>query len=327
MHHFAIFARHRDIMWLLGWAEGALCSRSNTMSQTVQHGIGRAPKPAQPRPGLVRRLWTLLMAVWTTATERHISLIAAGVAFFGMFSLFPAIAAIIAIFGLLADPAVVVEQLELMRDIIPGDTYMLLVGQMGRLLAAQTGTLGFASGLSLLLALWAARAGVAGLMEGLNAIANRPARNGFKQIVVALTLTITLVALAITAMVAVIVAPIVIAFAHIETNTAWLLEIIRWLVALFVLYAALSLLYRFGPNQRGARLRWMTVGAGTAVVLWIGASAGLSYYLGNFGRYNEVYGSIGAVIGMLLWLYITAYLILLGAALNLQIHGNIDGHH
>ncbi|WP_237062139.1 YihY/virulence factor BrkB family protein [Loktanella sp. M215] len=298
------------------------------MTDTLPSGPGHARATAQdPPPGATRRLWTLLMAVWTTATERHISLIAAGVAFFGMFALFPALAAIIAIFGLLADPTIVVQQLELMKEIIPQETYLLFVGQMGRLLAAQTGTLGFASGVSLMLALWAARAGVAGLMEGLNAIANRPARNGFKQIVVALTLTITLVALAILAMVAVIVAPIVMKFVHIDTGTAWILEVIRWLVALFVLYAALSLLYRFGPNQRGARLRWMTIGAATAVVLWIVASAGLSYYLGNFGNYNEVYGSIGAVIGMLLWLYITAYLILLGAALNLQVHGNVDGQH
>ncbi|MFT6536119.1 MAG: membrane protein [Loktanella salsilacus] len=297
------------------------------MSDTP-HPTTQLQQPAiRPHVGVVRRLWALMMAVWTTATERHISLIAAGVAFFGMFALFPALAAIIAVYGLLADPTIVVQQLELMKEIIPEDTYLLLVGQMGRLLAAQTGTLGWASGLSLFLALWAARAGVAGLMEGLNAIANRPARNGFKQIIVALTLTVTLVALAILALAAVVIAPIVMKFAHIDPTTAWLLEAIRWVVALFVLYAALSLLYRFGPNQRGARLRWMTIGAGTAVILWIAASAGLSYYLGNFGRYNEVYGSIGAVIGMLLWLYITAYLILLGAALNLRVHGNIDGHH
>ena len=300
------------------------------MTDATQSDRGTAPSPAasaKAKPGPLARLWALLMAVWTTAVERHVSLIAAGVAFFGMFALFPAIAAIIAIFGLLADPAIVVQQLELMREIIPAETYDLFATQMGRLLAAQTDTLGWASGLSLMLALWAARAGVAGLMEGLNAIANRPARNGFKQIVVAITLTITLVGLAITALFAVIVAPIMMKFAHIDTNTAWILEGIRWLVALFVLYAALSLLYRFGPNQRGARLRWMTIGAGTAVILWIGASAALSFYLGNFGNYNEIYGSIGAVIGMLLWLYITAYLILMGAALNLQVHGNVDGHH
>ncbi|SEM84644.1 membrane protein [Loktanella fryxellensis] len=315
---------------------GGLVPYYGPMTDSIQPGVGSPPAAppstgddlqAAPQASPLRRFGALLMAVWTIAMERHVSLIAAGVAFFGMFALFPAMAAIIAVFGLLADPVVVVQQLELMEEIIPTETYLLIVEQTGRLLAAQTGTLGFASGVSLILALWAARAGVAGLMEGLNAIANRPARNGFKDILVAFVLTLTLVGLAIMAMAAVVIAPIVMRFAHISPDTAWLLEVIRWLVALFVLYAALSLLYRFGPNQKDARLQWITVGAATAVVLWIVASATLSFYLGNFGNYNEVYGSIGAVIGMLLWLYLTAYLVLLGAALNLLVHGNIDGQH
>ena len=275
----------------------------------------------------LRRLWRLCIEVWTTAADRHITLIAGGVAFFGFFALFPAAAAIISVFGLVADPAVVIQQLDVMKEIIPAETYQLLVAQIGRLLDARSDTLGWASGLSLMLALWAARLGVAGLMEGLNAIAGRPMRGGFRQILVALTLTVTLVGLSLAALIAVVLAPIFIALAPIPNDTAWVIEAIRWAVALFVLYAALSLLYRFGPNQRGARLRWMTVGAATAVVLWIGASAALSFYLANFARYNEVYGSIGAVIGMLLWLYVTAFLILLGAALNLHVHGAVDGQH
>ena len=271
------------------------------------------------------RFWGLLVAVWTTSGERHVSLIAAGVAFFGMFAIFPAIAAVISIFGLWADPVIVLEQIELLEEIIPADAYSLLVGQMGRLLAVQSGTLGLTTLVSIALALWAARLGVAGLMGGLNAIADRPARNGFKQALVAFTLTLVLVALAVTAMFAVVIAPLALAYEPIGVASANILEGVRWLVAFVVLYAALSLLYRFGPNQRGARIRWFTVGAGTVIVLWIGASVGLSYYLTNFASYNEVYGSIGAVIGMLLWLYITAYLILLGAALNLEVHGKVAG--
>jgi membrane protein len=267
-----------------------------------------------------------MMAVWTRASDGNVGLIAAGVAFFGMFAIFPAIAAVIAIFGLVADASIVTAQLELMREIIPEDAYKLLIGQVGRLLAARGEALGWATALSILLALWAARAGVGALMDGLNAIANRPPRNGFKQIAVAFTLTLVLVALAITALLAVVVAPFVLAFAPLTANSALLLEGVRWSVALFVLYTALALLYRFGPNQRGARLRWLTVGAGLAIVLWIASSVGLSYYLGNFASYNEVYGSIGAVIGMLLWLYITAYLILLGAALNFEVHGRVAGN-
>ena len=281
--------------------------------------------PSQPQRALIWRIWDFLSGVWNTASERHVGLISAGVAFFGLFAIFPAITAVISIFGLVADPAVVVQQLELMRDIIPEETYLLFVGQMGRLLAAQSGTLGWTTFVSIMLALWASRAGVAALMGGLNAIADRPPRNGVKQVIVALTLTICLVTLAIVALLAVVIAPIVLAYAPITAGSAWILEGVRWIVAFFVLYAALSLLYRFGPNQRGARLRWFTVGAGTVIVLWIAASFGLSYYLANFASYNEVYGSLGAVIGMLLWLYITSYLILLGAALNLRVHGQVAG--
>lgn len=271
------------------------------------------------------RFYTLVMAVWTTAGDRHIGLIAAGVAFFGMFAIFPGLAAIIALFGLLADPAVVAQQLDLMKEVIPEAAFGLITAQVDRLLGAQTGTLGWAGLVSIALAVWAARAGVAGLMGGLNAIANRPPRNGFKQALVALTLTVVLVSLSIVAMLAVIVAPLVLAFAPLADSSAEVLDAIRWVVAFVVLYAALSLLYRFGPNQRGARVRWFTVGALTAIILWFFASIGLSYYLSNFASYNEVYGSIGAVIGMLLWLYVSAYLILLGAALNLQVHGRIAG--
>lgn len=270
--------------------------------------------------GVALRLWRLLAAVWSLAGRKQLSLIAAGVAFFGMFAIFPGIAAVIAIFGLLADPAVVSEQLSLMEDIIPPDAYGLFAGQIDRLLTARTDTLGWATVVSISLALWSSRAGVAALMGGLNAIAGTPPRNGIMQAIVALGLTICLVSLAIVALLMVVVAPVVLAFLPIAGSTAWLLEGLRWIIALSVLLLGLGLLYRFGPARRGDRGRWFTVGAITVVILWIAASAGLSYYLTNFASYNEVYGSIGAVIGLLLWLYVSAYLILLGAALNTQVH-------
>ena len=271
------------------------------------------------------QLYQLLYQVWETSSDRHVGLIAAGVAFFGMFAIFPGLAAIIAIFGLLADPVVVAEQLNIMKDVIPAQAFSIISDQIDRLLSTTGGTLGWTTVVSIALALWAARAGVAGLMGGLNAIADRPPRNGFKQIVVALILTIVLVSLALAAMTLTVVAPIVLSHVPTQSGSALILEILRWVVALFVLFAALSLLYRFGPNQRGGRMRWVTVGAATVIILWMAASTGLSYYLANFNSYNEVYGSIGAVIAMLLWLYISAYLIMLGAALNPHVHGSIVG--
>lgn len=268
----------------------------------------------------MRRIWQVLVAVWNTAGEKHLGLIAAGVAFFGVFGIFPGLAAIIAIFGLIADPIVIAEQLTLMEDIIPPDAYNLIASQVFRLVAAPTDALGWATAVSIALALWSSRAGVAALIGGLNAIAGQRVRNGLWQMVVALLLTFALVTLAIVALTVVVIVPIGLAFIPVTNATAWVLEGIRWLIALGVLMIALSLLYRFGPARIGGRGRWITVGAFVVVVLWIAASAGLSYYLTNFASYNEVYGSIGAVIGLLLWLYVSAYLILLGAVLNVEIH-------
>ena len=270
---------------------------------------------------MILRTWRVLRAVWTTAGEKHLGLIAAGVAFFGMFGIFPGIAAVIAIFGLVADPVVIAEQLSLMEGIIPPDAYKLISSQINRLIFAPTQALGWATGVSIALALWSCRAGVGALIGGLNAIAGQRTRNSILQMIVALLLTFALVSLAIVALTVVVVVPIGLAFIPVANSTAWLLEGIRWIIALLVLLMGLSLLYRFGPARIGGRGRWITVGAIVVVILWVAASAGLSFYLTNFASYNEVYGSIGAVIGLLLGLYVSAYLILLGAALNVEVHG------
>ncbi len=264
--------------------------------------------------------WTATRAVWRVISEKQLGLIAAGVAFFGMFGLFPGIAALISIFGLVSDPVVVMEQLELLEGVIPSDAYQLFAGQMLRLLQARSDTLGVTTFVSIAVALWSSRAGIAALMGGLNAISGAPSRNGLWQAVVALGLTVCLVLLAAVAVLAVVVAPVALALLPIAVETASLLEALRWVVVLVTLLLALGLLYRFGPSPQAERGRWFTVGAAVVIILWLGASMGLSYYLSNFASYNEVYGSIGAVIGLLLWLYVSAYLVLFGAVLNSQIH-------
>ena len=266
------------------------------------------------------RIWRNVYDVWTEAGNRHIGLIAAGVAFFGMFGVFPGIAAVIAVFGLVADPVAVSDQLALMRDVIPEGAYGIFEAQIQSLLNARSETLGWATLVSIVLALWSSRAAVGALMSGINAIEGAPLRGGFRQLLVALLLTASLVMLATVALMTVVVLPVIIAFAPIAISTAWLLEGARWIIALTVLFMGLSILYRYGPNMKPHRRPWITIGAALVVVVWIGASAGLSYYLTNFASYNEVYGSIGAVIGMLLWLYISAYLILWGAIINAKFY-------
>lgn len=247
--------------------------------------------------------------------EKNAGLISAGVAFYGLFAIFPGIAATISLFGLFADPAVVESQLDLM----PPGVFKLFEAQIDGLLNAGSATLGVTTLVSIGLALWSARTGVSALVTGLNAIFDRPNRNSFRHIFVALVLTVCLIGVAIVALLAVVVAPVLLAVIPFDTDRGLLLEIIRWLVAISVLFVGLGMLYRYGPNRRFARLGWVTPGAFLVVILWIAMSAAFSLYVANFSTYNEVYGSLGAVIALLFWFYLSAYLILVGGALNVTL--------
>lgn len=248
------------------------------------------------------------------------SLIAAGVAFFSMLAMFPGLAALIALFGLWADPVVVQEQIALLAGIIPADILALINDQLARLTSAGSTTLGWATLVSILLALWSARAGVGAMMRGMNAIYRSENRSFLRHYFAAFMLTLSLVLVALVAGAAVIVTPVVLAFLPVEQQTASIIDLMRWSAAIFVIAAGISLLYRYGPRARdGRRAGWITPGAGFAVLMWAGASAAFSTYLTNFGNYNEVYGSIGAVVALLMWLYLSAFLVLLGGAINAQL--------
>ena len=271
--------------------------------------------------------WSVLRGSIDQIGENNLSLISAGVAFFAMLSLFPALAALIAVLGLISDPAVVVVQLEGVRSLLPNDVYEILNAQVLSLVTARADTLGWAGLLSLLVALWSARAGTGAMITGLNAVYNERNRNTAHHYVRALLLTVGLVAVGIVALLMVVVAPVVLAFLPIGRFGYVVADVVRWSIALSVVLAGIGVLYRFGPNRRPARTVWLTPGALVAVASWATVSVGFSYYVANFGNYNQVYGSIGAVIAMLVWLWITSFLILFGACLNAQIemHTLADG--
>ncbi|MEP4978558.1 YihY/virulence factor BrkB family protein [Ascidiaceihabitans sp.] len=263
--------------------------------------------------------WTALNRVFRIMDERNLGLIAAGVAFYGILAVFPGLATVIALWGVIGDPGAVALEMAEFQAMLPADVYALLDQQLNALAQADGLTLGWASGVSLALAIWSARAGVAALMRGLNAIYNVPNRDGLAHYTRALTLTVALVVVAVIAIACVVFAPIALQFVPLGPLTAWGIEAARWIIALGVLLAGFSLIYRFGPNRLHKINRWVTPGAVVSTFCWAAASAGFSYYLSNFGAYNEVYGSIGAVIAMLMWLYISAWLVLLGGGLNAEL--------
>ncbi|QYK42360.1 MAG: YihY/virulence factor BrkB family protein [Paracoccaceae bacterium] len=253
--------------------------------------------------------------LYAQVTRRDISQVAAGVAFFAFLSVFPGLAAIIALWGFVSDPAVIRSQLELARDFLPPEAFTLMEGQISALLAVNNRDLGWATALSTLIALWSARAGVAALVQGVNAVHGLPPRGGLWDIARALLLTVMLVGLVLAAMVLAIGTPLAIGFLPLGPWQGGVLETANVALGLTLVVAAIAMVYRLAPNH-GAAPPLFTRGLLVAVVLWAIASRGLVVYLANFGSYNQVYGSLGAVAALLLWVYLSAYAILLGAAID-----------
>ena len=267
----------------------------------------------------LRVAWATIKAIWNATGDRDLSLIAAGVAFYAMLSLFPGVAALIALWGYLADPAVIEAQMQPLSQFLPDEAFQLVDQQVRALIAANHSTLQWATGLSILAALWSARAAIAAMIHGLDVIHGTTLRGGLGHTFAAIAMTLALIAGAMVALILVVVAPVLLAFIPIGPWTAWTISALKWATAVLVVVMAIVVLYRYGPNRQAERAVFVSPGLVLAVLLWSGASVAFSSYLSNFGSYNQVYGSIGAVIALLMWFYISAYAVLLGAALNAEL--------
>ena len=257
----------------------------------------------------------------TAMDARNLSLISAGVAFYAMLAIFPALAAVIALWGVFSDPALIDDQVTLLRRFIPGDAFTLFEAQVDALINANDSTLGYTTLISLGAALWSTRAGVSALIRGLNAVYSAPHRTGFKRAFAALLLTVCLIAMSLIALSGIVVFPIALALLPLGEFAEDTFETLRWILVTSAVVLGLGLIYRFGPNHQTAYLKtgWISPGALVALGIWGAASWAFSLYLANFGKYNEVYGSIGAVVALLMWFYISAWVVLLGATLNCEL--------
>lgn len=264
-------------------------------------------------------LYETARGVVRIVAESKLGLISAGVAFFSMLAIFPAVAAVIALFGYFADPQIILGQVQLLAEFVPAEAFDILNAQVRALIAANVSALGWASVISTLAALWSARAGVAALMEGLNATHRADDRGGVGHILASILLTLILVGVALVALAATIVVPILLAVVPLGPFFTLAVGIAKWVISLAVVLFGVGLAYRYGPNRGASRSPWISPGLLLAVALWAAVSVGFSYYIANFASYNRVYGSIGAVIALLMWFYISAYVILLGAALNAEL--------
>jgi membrane protein len=261
----------------------------------------------------------ILWRVWAQIGHDNVSIVAAGVAFYAILAVFPAITAFVSLFGLFADPAAVQEQFASLQGVIPAEAWTLLDDQLSTVLSAEAQSLGIGALVSLLIALYSGGAGVRALMTALNIAYNEDEKRGFvKFYLIAFVFTIGIAMLGLLSIGIIVAVPIVINLAQLRPLAGVAIKLAPWLALAVVVTIALGALYRHGASRAGPQTRWVSWGAVVATVLWIGASLLFSVYVANFGSYNRTYGALGAVVVLLMWFWISAYIVLLGAELNAE---------
>jgi membrane protein len=290
--------------------------------------------------------WHLSFESWKEAilaTYREISsdrllAVAGGVVFYGLLAIFPAITAFVSLYGLFADPATVSDHLLMLRNVVPENAYAIFQQQVNHVLESGSARLGFASLIGLAFALWSANAGTKAAMDALNVVYGvQEKRNFFRLNLVSLALTVSAIAVLLIAVIAVVVVPFIFAYGAAGEIAQTSMTYLRWPLLLCVLLLALLAFYRFGPSRRYPGWRWLSVGMAFAVIGWLIGSSLLSWYLANFANYNAVYGSLGTLIGLMIWMWVSTAIVLIGAELNAELehvafnnkacprrHGNAD---
>ena len=277
-----------------------------------------APAAGGPAKVVARRWRDILAAGVREFGEDHIPTSAAAVTFYVLLSLFPALGAFVSLYGMIAKVEDAQRQIVALGGFLPGGAVQVLGEQMTRLATADQGKLGLAFAVSLLISLWSSSSGIKALMEGLNVAYETVERRGVIRLnFAALAFTLGAIAVAIVALAVVAAVP---------QGLDWLglgglqgLALLRW-PAFFVLTALLlSVLYRYGPSRGPVPWRWVTPGGVVAALAWMLMSALFSWYVANFGHYDRTYGSLGAIVGFLTWIWLSTMVVLFGAELNAEI--------
>jgi membrane protein len=248
-------------------------------------------------------------------------LMAAGVAFYALLGIFPALIAGLTIWGLFADPQQVEAAFDSIAEFLPEQAAQIVTEQLTAIADTAPTALGIGAAISVGAALWAASSGVKNLMVAVNGAYNQPAgeRSFFKERGLALAFALGGILLALVAVGLLAVFPVVVDLVGLDGTVASVVSLARWPLLLVLVWIALSLLYRWAPDRAPADWGWLSWGAGIAVILWLLASAGFTFYVQNFGNYNETYGALGGVVVLMMWLFITSIVILLGAEINAEL--------
>jgi membrane protein len=291
--------------------------RSAETREARREDRGRAAeRPSEiPRPGWRDILWR----IWQQIGEHDVSIIAAGVAFYSLLAVFPAITAFVSLYGLIADPSSVEKQVSELGQLMPADALKLISTQLHSVVSAGNKRLGLSAVISIVIALWSAGAGVRALMTALNIAYREEEKRGYVTFYgTAFAFTVGLVIAAMVAILVVVALPVVLQFLPLGDLAQVMIKLLTWLIMAVMIIVGLGVLYRYGPSRQPAKGRWISWGAVVAAVLWLLVSLLFSVYAANFANYSATYGTLSAVIALLMWFWLSAFVILVGAELNAE---------
>ena len=297
--------------------------RSDPGSPDVDRARAREPgrgREAETPEEIPARGWKdIFWRVLRSVSEDRILSTSGGVAFFALLAVFPGLATVVSLYGLFADAGTIGKHLTLLSGFLPAGALQLITDEIVRIVRQDNETLSTAFLIGLAIALWSANSGVAALFDALNVVYDEKEKRSLVRFY-ATTLLFTLagVAFVIAALAGVVVLPVALKVMGLSIGTERLLSILRWPVLLATLIVSLAFIYRYGPSRHDAQWRWVTWGSVLGAVLWIAASMAFSWYVANFDSYNKTYGSLGAGVGFMMWLWLSAAVVLVGAELNAE---------
>jgi membrane protein len=262
----------------------------------------------------------ILWRTYVQIQDDRLFAISAGVVFFALLALFPAITAIVSMYGLFADLATIEGHIALVSGFAPEQAVSVVREQIERLIARGNTELGFGFIIGVGIAIWSANAGLKAIIDALNVVYEEAEKRSFLKLnLISLTLTAGAVTAVLLGIGAVVVVPILFEHVGLGAATEWLFKYGRWPILVVVMLLGLAILYRYGPSRERARWQWLSAGSVAAAVFWLAGSAAFSFYIQNFANYDATYGSLGTGIGLMMWMWLSVIAVLFGGELNAEI--------
>jgi membrane protein len=290
--------------------------RGDLVRERGDHGRD-AEHPAEIPP----RGWKdILVRTYRSIAEDRVTALAAGVTYYVLLALFPGIAALVSVYGMIADPRDIGDILASLAGTVPRDVIEIIRGQLTFLAAQDQKALGLAFFGGLLASLWSSNAAIKALFDALNVVyGEKEKRNFVRLTILSLTFTAGMILFMVLALIGIVVIPAVLDLLYLGRMGEVLINILRWPALLAAVVLGLAVMYRYGPCRADARWRWLSWGSVAAALLWLAVSMLFSWYASNFGNYNKTYGSLGAVIAFMMWTWLSAIIVLMGGELNAEI--------